>query len=765
MATTIDYTKGSLDTTGFSANNNLSPNKNPKPIFNDTGDKDVSMDDLVIVDKKWIATRFMVSDIQLSDPDNINRYFSSAHTKFTDSSLGGNLGINTRSGFTPYADIPIQGKRSDRVFPSTNGLATTYGMGRYYSEAIDDNEQVIFMEFGVPKFNSLFDFFTKAVDYSDSVLATTGRKPYAYNIGKAIGAGVMLAAFPLITTTIWITKAIFGLLAGHNAFNYYYMEPTMHTYWGTVNQIVTMMATEMGILIPTFNPNNDDNKAMGVNVVIDQDEMNQLKALWPNIIGDTNYIDVFAIATKAQASANAQALIDRDVYNQMTGKDSYDENIKNIENGTNGAANADIINGSAYKKYVDEHYQFGRINADGTAYQMTFSQNVNDATMFSSYLNKITGAGPKPNNSLYFAQPDEADKPAPGPQAQSASATNNNEVEQTTVKDFKRNSDGTYPAPDQTTMDKISSFVSSIDSTVRDGAMHAIFRVDFTGSVTESFTNGTEDIELGDTLKSLSKKSRDVKFSLSGGNILGQNLDEMIGQAKDLIAGGLDSITYGASNVLQTLLGGGYIDIPKKWSDSDMNMSSVTYSMQLVSPYGNTISQLKNIYIPLAMIMAGTLPLATGKASYTSPFLCSIFSKGVQNIKLGMITSLSITRGTSNLAFNKDRRALAIDVSFTVTDFSNILAAPINTSIFDEVFNVFLNDDSPFGNYISVLGSRNILTNKYMIPKLKLKMSRIAMAANQAVSPSSWGMRVGENLNGILGGFVSQRALSNKGTM
>ena len=36
--------------------------------------------------------------------------------------------------------------------------------------------------FGVPKFNSLFDFFTKAVDYRDSVLVNTVRKPYTTSV-------------------------------------------------------------------------------------------------------------------------------------------------------------------------------------------------------------------------------------------------------------------------------------------------------------------------------------------------------------------------------------------------------------------------------------------------------------------------------------------------------------------------------------------------------------------------------------------------------
>ena len=69
------------------------------------------------------------------------------------------------------------------------------------------------------------------------------------------------------------------------------------------------------------------------------------------------------------------------------------------------------------------------------------------------------------------------------------------------------------------------------------------------------------------------------------------------------------------------------------------------------------------------MLLAGILPLSTGKASYTSPFLCQLYDRGRLQIRLGMIESLSITRGTTNLAFDKHGQALGIDVTFSVVEF------------------------------------------------------------------------------------------------
>ena len=61
-------------------------------------------------------------------------------------------------------------------------------MGRYYSEAIDDHNQIIHMRFGVPKFNSMTTFFTSFYNSEASQLARTGRSTsFIFKVGQAIG--------------------------------------------------------------------------------------------------------------------------------------------------------------------------------------------------------------------------------------------------------------------------------------------------------------------------------------------------------------------------------------------------------------------------------------------------------------------------------------------------------------------------------------------------------------------------------------------------
>ena len=105
-------------------------------------------------DKDWVKTSFMLPHVpstptvgMLTDDDRQWLYFTTAQYKFTNTGLGGNFTVNPPPKYTRYADIPtgtwvngvvskgLDGQLSaparDRMWPG--------GMGRFYSESIDDN--------------------------------------------------------------------------------------------------------------------------------------------------------------------------------------------------------------------------------------------------------------------------------------------------------------------------------------------------------------------------------------------------------------------------------------------------------------------------------------------------------------------------------------------------------------------------------------------------------------------------------------------------
>ena len=112
-----------------------------------------------ILDSEWVKSTFIIKDSEIVIGDEYskyirkNRYFSTADFKFTCTAPGMSLGVNPKPQFTRYYDIRSKGKidqRPNQIDLGTTGHSMGLGQGRYYSEAIDDNQQRIFLQFGVP---------------------------------------------------------------------------------------------------------------------------------------------------------------------------------------------------------------------------------------------------------------------------------------------------------------------------------------------------------------------------------------------------------------------------------------------------------------------------------------------------------------------------------------------------------------------------------------------------------------------------------------
>jgi len=279
-----------------------------------TDKEDYIKEDVNILDSEWFDLRFIPATSKMHPVDARNRYYSTASDKFTNTRMGSSLAINPRAQFCQYSDIRVKNRVYEGDVTVTN--AADSGIGRMYSEVFDDNQQLVYMSFGIPKFNSLPDFFLSAIDYRDSYIANTGRLPTGYDVGSFLGKGIMLAAFPLMTITIWSLKFLTKLALGNSNFDYYYMEPTMPMYWGGVNTIVTTLATEIGFLIPSLMPEGTLADKIGVPARLDSNDLEELKAIAPELLTEDNYIDVFRIAVRPQVLANRILLKEKELYDK-----------------------------------------------------------------------------------------------------------------------------------------------------------------------------------------------------------------------------------------------------------------------------------------------------------------------------------------------------------------------------------------------------------------------------------------------------------------
>ena len=639
---------------------------------NTVGDADL------LLDKDWVKYAFSVSDTELEDQvDVINRYWSSASAKFTDTRLGANIGINCRPQITRYSDIRVKGRlagRSDVTLGATRG---NFGMGRYYSEAIDDPAQTIYMRFGVPQFNSLTNFLTRAFDSEQTVMARTGRAPSVfYDLGKAAGSLVPVIAFPAISLTIILGKVINSFFTRPTS-KFYTLKPTMHLYWSAVNMLANTLAINMGVLPKIMG--SDDSQKIGQPFKLDQEYLAAIHKIMPDVFTDDNYFDIYALANKAQRLAN-----------QLFAND-----FNQLDKGT----------ATDYTGYVKK-------NLSGDSTHSTYISDKNNKASLSARLNNMFMFG-------YYKSEDSKDRAEVDPRIDPDSPEGNEKKDTSWFQEFSNH----------------------FDSEFRDGSEFAVFKVEHTGSVSESFTNSTAESDLSQKMNSVSSQFRQARFSLADGNIIGgvgEAISGVLGGVKDVVMGVLDGATFGFSNLLAGLAGSGYMDIPNNWQSSSASLPRSSYTFKLISPYNNPISRMQNIIIPLSMILAGTLPLSTGKQSYTSPFLCQIFDRGRCQKRLAIIESLSITRGTSNLPFDLKGNALAIDVTFSVVDLSSIMHMPISTGKLLQT-DMTLDEDNILSDYLAVLAGQDIYTQIYPMPKAKLTVAKRIMQVNKLTSPAYWG--------------------------
>jgi hypothetical protein len=202
----------------------------------------------------------------------------------------------------------------------------------------------------------------------------------------------------------------------------------------------------------------------------------------------------------------------------------------------------------------------------------------------------------------------------------------------------------------------------------------------------------------------------------------------------------------------------------------------MSYTINLVSPYGNPMSQMMNIHIPLACLLALALPLSTGKQSYTSPFLIEIYDKGRQQSRLAIVDSMSVTRGTGNLGFTNEGHVMAIDVSFTVKDLSSVLHMPIAQGIsfsaaaagaiaggalagvvgaaggfgLGAIAAGAFDEDTVFTDYMAVLGGMGLADQIYAWRKYKLNLTKTMANFSTWSSWAHWASWAGNTPPGRL---------------
>lgn len=733
-------------------------------------------DEITVVDKEWVSNQIIVPLSKLPQKYKPGIITSNAHVKFTDTSIGGNLVMNPRPQWTRYADIRADDNLVNstvlspnlRVFDvSIDDITSNHGMGRCYSEAIDDHKQVVYLQFGLPKFNGIMTYLMNSVNYVDLYIAKHGRKPQYYDWARTVGTIARCIAFPVTSLLIAIGKQTLGSIFGNKPFNYYYLDPQMQMYWTSVTNIANDMFMKMGILNPIIDnqksqtEQNIKTMIKGREYSISSEDLKAINAAFgAEIINDkTNFVDVYRIATRHQERLKGiynthKALVDEvkkgndDLQTIYLSNEAYYKYLESIQKYTSktffGWTNELLYSLTDDNKKITEIVE-QEIKQVKDSDDVLPTKTNNDSKSKDTNTTNNTETSAKYNNSrtvdgyeTYQSVPN-AYKVNEKPENRSSLLAND---ENTNLADTSKSGNlikgitSSIGGSNKQTTSFLRKGVEQLEMVSRGAYSYACLAVNHTGQSSESFSNSLGELAVGNKLKSVQQSVKHIKLNteaLAGDDTFLGKLVDGIGQ----VANGLiDSLTADASSLVRNLLSGAYSDIPKVWEDSDSSFPEMSFTMDLVAPYGNEFSRFQNIVLPLSMILAGALPQKVGNNTYTSPFLCSCFSRGIRHIKLGMITSVNITRGITNLNYMSNRKTNGISVSFTVTDLGHKAAAPINPTSFTDVTRMQYEQDTAFSDYLEAITSLDLYDLTYKSAKIKLALKGKLNILNNYVSSS-----------------------------
>ncbi len=624
-------------------------------------------------DRIWIRRSFLLSKEALTDADIAQRAMTTASLKFTDTTMGGNFCVNPAPQFTRFADINASKGTSAVWAPSFGGFlgydpsigddrarrTNSRGMGRYYSETIDDNGQIVTMRFGVPQYNSFVGFFGNFYDPSASMMARTGRaQGLIFDSFKLVGLTLALPWQPFV-----LMGRIYKRMRNLPASKFYYLKPTMPLYWNAVSTIVNGIGLNMGITPKALTPGQANVMDLESNR-FSEGELKNYHSLMPDIIGEDGLIDVRGISSRAQRLANQ------------------------------------------YNRYVrgklDRHAAQWNNQENNERTLQSIMAEIQEQTMNNAGLLKDPGASRLDDYVKAFLEIDDnKPKTRDGKTDNDAVEMIDSEVSETvdeaTGKSVKQISRSQYGmkggesseydgAHEPGRWDKVvrwgKSFWEFAGAEARDGSDWVSFRVDYNPTQSESFSNSTRPHDLASQMNSTSQQARMTRINFAEGNVGDGLIANTIEKAVSLAKSAVTGIAAGVQlSGLAALAGNALVDIPNVWDSSTANLPRIDCSMQLRSVYGNRLALLRNIWVPVACLLAGTLPISHGVHAHGSPFLVEAYMQGRAAIRLGVIDQLSITRGTGNFGWNYDREALGVDVSFSIVDMSSVMHMPITANM------------------------------------------------------------------------------------
>lgn len=191
----------------------------------------------------------------------------------------------------------------------------------------------------------------------------------------------------------------------------------------------------------------------------------------------------------------------------------------------------------------------------------------------------------------------------------------------------------------------------------------------------DSMSTSTRESTIQSKLESIfTDEMKDIAF-LAGdlGSSITNDVKDSISEA--FSAEGLDPSSGWADMLTKGIgyLSGAKMVFPQFIDDFQYG-KDVTVNCRFVSPYGDPESIMEYCFIPLAHVLAFSLPRQESRNTFKAPLLVRGYSKGFFNVDMGVVSSLRINRGgPDNMSWTADGLPTEIEVTFDITPlYSNL---------------------------------------------------------------------------------------------
>lgn len=241
------------------------------------------------------------------------------------------------------------------------------------------------------------------------------------------------------------------------------------------------------------------------------------------------------------------------------------------------------------------------------------------------------------------------------------------------------------------------------------------FYIDTDTSISESFSNSTTESTLASTVNSVSDMGRELNFlfGYTSGTSIHNVLEDSevaanIQNVNDIVSGilGGGNFLSNLTNHLVTVATGGRLTFPEIWSDSQFSRS-YNCEIKLISPDPSKLSIFLNVLVPLFHLIGLVAPqsIKDNPNGYTNPFIVRAIYKGFFNVDMGIITSMSVTKG-AECQWSPEGIPTSITVNIEIKDLYSALSITNTDSVKDWKYDTLNN--TALMDYIANLCGINI---------------------------------------------------------